>query len=64
MRVMLSPADPQVLYVNTNRNILRSLDGGISWTEKYPAGQFQRFARGVFHISSIRYLSTFPHCQV
>ena len=36
MRVMLSPADPQVLYVNTNRSILRSLDGGVSWTEIYP----------------------------
>jgi photosystem II stability/assembly factor-like uncharacterized protein len=31
MRLKISPADPNVLYVNTNRDILRSRDGGASW---------------------------------
>jgi photosystem II stability/assembly factor-like uncharacterized protein len=36
MRLLISPADPLALYLNTNRSILRSLDGGISWTEIRP----------------------------
>ncbi len=36
MHLKISPADPKVLYLNTNRQILRSLDAGVSWSEIYP----------------------------
>jgi photosystem II stability/assembly factor-like uncharacterized protein len=36
MRLLISPVDPQVLYLNTNRAIRRSKDGGASWTSIEP----------------------------
>jgi photosystem II stability/assembly factor-like uncharacterized protein len=37
MRLKISPANPQYLYLNTNNGFLRSLDGGLSWSEILPA---------------------------
>ena len=36
MRIQVSPADPQALYLNTNNGIRRSLDGGVSWISINP----------------------------
>ena len=32
LRLQLSPADSDVLYLNTNRSVLRSTDGGTTWS--------------------------------
>ena len=38
MRLQISPADPQVMYLNTSRGFMRTLDGGLSWTTIEPVG--------------------------